>query len=139
MERSSYRVKKDLPRSKRYSIIEHRISNATRSISCRSVAGSRPPSPLVPSAYECASASAGYQGEGRGEDGFVPWLFNTHPHLNPPLEGQEETCFRSWRKKTAYCISYAESYIIITNAFYWSPAGKKRSRLFFLLDKCHTM
>ena len=63
----------------------------------------------MPSAYECARASAGYQGEGRGEDGFVPWLFNTHPHLNPPLEG-EETCFRSWRKKTAYCISYAESY-----------------------------
>ena len=29
------------------------------------------------------------QGEGRGEDGFVPWLFNTHPHLNPPLEGEE--------------------------------------------------
>jgi hypothetical protein len=58
------------------------------------------------------------QGEGRGEDGFVPWLFNTHPHLNPPLEG-EETCFRPWRKKTAYCISYAESY-----SKYYKTIGK---------------
>ena len=52
------------------------------------------------------------QGEGRGEDGFVPRLFNTHPHLNPPLEG-EETYFRSWRKKTACCISYAENYSVV--------------------------
>ncbi len=52
------------------------------------------------------------QGEGRGEDGLIPRLFNTHPHLNPPLEG-EETYFRSWRKKTACCISYAESYNIM--------------------------
>ncbi len=43
------------------------------------------------------------QGEGRGEDGFVPRLFNTHPHLNPPLEG-EDAYFQSWRKKSAVAL-----------------------------------
>src|SRR3990170_4569826 len=72
-------------------IIEFRISKATRSNS----ADQHPAAdlPLL-------------QGEGRGEDGLVQRPLNTHPHLNPPLEG-EETYFRSWGKKTSYCITFA--------------------------------
>src|SRR3990172_1376166 len=72
--------------------IEFRISKATRSNS----ADQQPAAdlPLL-------------QGEGRGEDGLVQRPLNTHPHLNPPLEG-EKTYFRSWGKKTSYCITFAE-------------------------------
>src|SRR3990172_9136851 len=55
-------------------IIERRISNTTRSISCRSVTGSRPPSPSR---------------RGRGEDGLYRGFLIPIPALILPLKGRK--------------------------------------------------
>src|SRR3990172_6003347 len=117
-QKTAVRIQTNTGVLNRFVSIKFRISKATRS----NYADQQPAAdlPLL-------------QGEGRGEDGLVQRPLNTHPHLNPPLEG-EETYFRSWGKKTSSCITFAEVNSLDSGICPLTSASILQLRLFLVRD-----